>query len=344
MNMARRMLLVLILVACRGNTGLAPEPHGAPTPYQLATPAAFPQPLIPPDNPLTVEGVKLGRRLFFDPILSVDSTIACSSCHQPDQAFSDPDPLSQGTGGITSRNSMPLFNLLWSSAFFWDGRSPSLEDQALHPVQNPIEMGETWPNVTAKLTRHPDYPQLFARAFGAVTPVDKTSIVRAIAQFERTLISADAKYDRWLAGEVEFSPEEETGFLLFHTERADCFHCHAAPLFTDNQFHNNGLDLAPPDSGLAALSGRRLDRGKFKTPTLRNIEYTAPYMHDGRFPTLEDVIEHYDNGFHRISLTDPLLLIRPNLDLNPAEKRALIAFLKTLSDPQFRSGANRLAF
>ena len=171
-------------------------------------------------------------------------------------------------------------------------------------------------------------------AFG--TPIDSTVVVQAIAQFERTLVSAESKYDRWLAGEIEFTPEEEQDFLLFHTEQADCFHCHVAPLYTDNQFHNNGLDLDPPDPGLAARTEGRLDRGKFKTPTLRNIEYTAPYMHDGRFQTLEEVIEHYDSGFHRTRLTDPLLLIRPSLDLSTAEKRALVIFLKTLSDLQFQ--------
>ena len=206
----------------------------------------------------------------------------------------------------------------------------------LNPCQSPVEMGEDWDRVVAKLERHPEYPALFARAFGDA-PIDRQFVVQAIAQFERTLISADSKYDRWLAGQAEFTPEEERGFILFHTEEGDCFHCHVSPLFTDNEFHNNGLDLDPPDEGLAALTGKRFDRGKFKTPTLRNIEYTAPYMHDGRFQTLEEVVEHYDSGFHRIVLTDPLLLVRPNLDLIPADKRALVAFLKTLSDPQFQT-------
>ncbi len=299
-------------------------------------PAGFPAPEIPPDNPLTVEGIALGERLFADPILSVDSTIACASCHLPAHGFSDPRPFSQGVGGVTNRNSMPLFNVLWSPSFFWDGRAASLEDQALEPVQEPVEMGENWDRVVAKLERHPEYPALFARAFGDA-PIDRQRVVQAIAQFERTLVSADSKYDRWLAGQAEFTPAEERGFILFHTEEGDCFHCHVAPLFTDNEFHNNGLDLDPPDEGLAALIGKRLDRGKFKTPTLRNIEYTAPYMHDGRFQTLAEVVEHYDSGFHRTVLTDPLLLVRPNLDLDPADKRAIVAFLKTLSDPQLQA-------
>ncbi len=329
-------LILLGLVACDQDAGVAPAPRPGPTPYQLVVPAGFPAPEIPPDNPLTVEGIALGERLFADPILSVDSTIACISCHLPAHAFADPQPFSQGVGGLTSRNSMPLVNLLWSRSFFWDGRTASLEEQALEPVQNPVEMGADWDRVVAKLKRHPEYPALFARTFGDPR-IDRQRTVQAIAQFERTLISADSQYDRWLAGQAELTPEEERGFILFHTEEGDCFHCHVAPLFTDNEFHNNGLDLDPPDQGLAALTGKRLDRGKFKTPTLRNIEYTAPYMHDGRFQTLEEVIEHYDAGIHRIALTDPLLLIRPNLDLTPADKRALVAFLKTLSDAQFQA-------
>ena len=327
---------LLGLVACGNDAGVRPAEQPAPTPYELTVPAGFPAPTIPPDNLLTIEGIALGKRLFADPILSVDSTIACASCHLPAHAFSDPRPFSQGVGGVTSRNSMPLFNVLWSSSFFWDGRAASLEDQALEPVQRPVEMGEDWDRVVAKLERHAEYPALFARAFGDA-PINRQLVVQAIAQFERTLISADSKYDRWLAGQATFAPEEERGFLLFHTEAGDCFHCHGAPLFTDNEFHNNGLDLDPPDAGLAALTGKRLDRGKFKTPTLRNVEYTAPYMHDGRFQTLEEVVEHYDSGFHRTVLTDPLLLVRPTLDLAPADKRALVAFLKTLSDPQLQA-------
>ncbi|HIG52748.1 MAG TPA: cytochrome-c peroxidase [Candidatus Latescibacteria bacterium] len=329
-------LTLLLLGACSGgDKGTTPASPHNPTPYALDVPAGFPLPEIPANNPLTIEGVELGRLLFTDPILSVDSTVACASCHLRESAFADARRFSKGVNGLTSRNSMPLFNLLWSPSFFWDGRSASLEDQAIHPVQNPIEMGEDWSTVTAKLTRHPTYPRLFAQAFGADKPIGQKLAVQAIAQFERTLVSADTKYDRWLAGTEEFTPEEERGFLLFHTEQADCFHCHVAPLFTDNQFHNNGLDLDPADPGLARQTEGRLDRGKFKTPSLRNIEYTAPYMHDGRFQTLQEVIEHYNSGFHRSNLTDPLMLIRPGLNLNIKEKQSLISFLKTLSDPQF---------
>lgn len=326
----------LALVACSnaGDKGTGPRAN-EPTPYALKVPARFPPAQIPLDNPLTVEGIELGRRLFGDPVLSIDSTIACASCHLPTAAFSDPAVQSLGVAGQTRRNSMPLFNLAWGSEFFWDGRSPSLEDQALHPVEDATEMGERWDHVVEKLNRHPQYPALFARAFGDHLPISRELATQAIAQFERTLVSANSKYDRWLRGDVVLTSEEKAGFDLFFTEQGDCFHCHVDPLFTDNEFHNNGLDMAPPDSGRAAISGRRADRGKFKTPSLRNIEYTAPYMHDGRFATLQEVVAHYNAGFVRTSLTDPLLLIRPSLELSPAQQAALVAFLKTLSDPSF---------
>ena len=330
------MFSALALVACSdaGDKGVGANSPG-PTPYALKGPTRFPPLQIPFDNPLTVEGVELGRQLFNDPLLSVDSTIACASCHQPSAAFSDPAVFSRGVAGQTRRNSMPLFNLAWAPEFFWDGRSPSLEDQALHPVENAIEMGERWDHVVEKLNRHPQYPALFARAFGDHLPISRELATQAIAQFERTLVSANSKYDRWLRGDFGLTAEEKAGFDIFFTEQGDCFHCHVDPLFTDNEFHNNGLDMAPPDSGLAALSGRRSDLGKFKTPSLRNIEYTAPYMHDGRFATLEEVVEHYNAGFVRNSLTDPLLLIRPSLELSPTQQAALVAFLKTLSYPNF---------
>ena len=335
MRVLTLMLMPLAGAGC-GDRSTDPSHTFSPTPFVINTPAGFPTPEIPSDNALTLEGIELGQRLFSDPILSVDSTVACATCHLPEQGFSDPRQFSRGVGGMTSRNSMPIFNVLWRSTLFWDGRAPSLEEQALEPIRDPIEMGESWSHIATKLQRHPDYPRLFADAFGPNQPIDSTLVVQAIAQFERSLISADSKYDHWLAGTADFTPVEKQGFLLFHNEQGDCFHCHGAPLFTDNQFHNNGLDLDPQDPGLAAFTQGRLDHGKFITPTLRNIEYTAPYMHDGRFQTLEEVIDHYDSGFHRTRLTDPVLLIRPNLGLNRKEKRALIAFLKTLSDTRFK--------
>lgn len=294
----------------------------------------FPIMEIPEDNPLTVEGIRLGERLFFDPILSIDSTISCSSCHQNTAAFSDPAAFSVGVAGATTRNSMPIVNAGWMSTLFWDGRAISLEDQALQPVVNHVEMGETWNNVVAKLQRHPDYPSLFQDAF-ETDKVTADLATKAIAQFERTLISANSRYDQFRAGDIPLTEEEELGRTLFFTEKADCFHCHGTSLFTDNRFHNNGLDQTHSDIGLAAVTGNDADIGKFKTPTLRNIEFSAPYMHDGRFATLEEVVEFYNSGSQPSATIDPLIGNGRQMNLTDEEKRALVAFMKSLSDPAF---------
>ncbi len=323
------------LAGCGGES--VPGPASVPTPYELAIPDRFPPMAIPPDNPMTEEGVALGRRLFFDPILSADGTTSCASCHRPEFAFSDPEAVSRGAGGGTRRNSMTLANAGWSLSLFWDGRAASLEDQALQVVESPVEMGESWENVERKLRAHPEYPGEFRRAFGDV-PVTRDNAVRAIAQFERTLISGGAKFDRVLAGQEQFTEVEELGLELFFSERGDCFHCHGTLLFTDGDFHNTGLDEAPADSGRVAVTGRRLDYGKFKSPTLRNVEFTAPYMHDGRFPTLEEVLDHYDSGLHLNEFLDPLLLrFREPRNFTREEREALVAFMLTLSDPGFVS-------
>ena len=327
-------LSLVLLCSCESaDKGVGVVDTHAPTPLQFEIPEGFPPMAIPVDNPMTVEGVELGRKLFFDPILSIDSTKSCASCHLPQFSFADPMRFSEGVGGFTQRHSMPLVNVGWAPSLFWDGRSASLEEQAVQPVQQAVEMGEEWDHVVEKLARNPDYPRLFEMAFGN-RPVTRDLAVKAIAQFERTLISSNSKYDRFLAGGAELSPREQLGFELFNNETGDCFHCHGTILFTDNQFHNNGIDIAPPDSGLAAITGRVFDLGKFKSPTLRNIEYTAPYMHDGRFATLEEVVEFYSSGIRKSALTDPLLRARRHT-LTPEQQEALVAFLKTLSDPGF---------
>ena len=341
--MIYRLNLVFLLSAflggCGGKEGAnGPREWPAPTPYPFEIPAGFPQLEIPADNPLTVEGVDLGKRLFFDPILSADGTIACASCHVPEVSFADPERFSTGVAGSTARNAMPVLNAAWMPTLFWDGRVASLEDQALQPVEDPLEMGEKWPRVIKKLERHSEYPELFARAFGAL-PLSAALVTKAIAQFERTLISHNSRYDRVVAGLEEFTPREQYGFELFNNERGDCFHCHGGVLFTDNDFHNNGLDAVPADSGRAAISGLAADLGKFKSPSLRNVEYTAPYMHDGRFNSLEEVLDFYNSGIVRGATVDPLLNLvardRRHNPLTQEEREALIAFLKTLSDEDF---------
>lgn len=328
------ILLCAVLAACDGKDGgMGGEPSSTPTPLEMIRPDHFPPMAIPPDNPMTVEGVALGKELFFDPILSIDSTKACGSCHLPNSSFTDNDQFSEGVAGMTARNSMHIVNAGWMTALFWDGRAESLEAQALQPVANQVEMGETWDHVVEKLSRHPDYQILFAEAFGD-GEITSDRVVKAIAQFERTLVSSESRFDDFLNDKGNYTAEEELGFELFNNEIGDCFHCHGTVLLTDNQFHNNGLDEAPADSGLAAITGNTFDLGKFKSPSLRNVEFTAPYMHDGRFATLEEVLQFYSDGFHRASRTDPLIRARRHT-LTSQEQRAIIAFLKTFSDRKF---------
>ncbi|MDX1476421.1 MAG: cytochrome c peroxidase [Saprospiraceae bacterium] len=321
-------------------------PFGA-TPYTPQIPQGFPQLEQPASNPMTVEGVWLGRKLFFDPILSRDSTMSCSSCHLQASGFTDALPVSEGVDGIAGkRSAMSLINAgFMYNGLFWDGRAASLEEQALLPVEDPIELHDTWDNVEAKLQRHPDYPADFRRAFGIrdKEEITRDLTVRAIAQFERTLISTgQSRFDQFMRGEIFLEENEFNGFEMYfdisgELPDAECAHCHAAPLLTTNGFRNNGIeDVATiddfPDLGLGAVTGDRFDNGKFKIPTLRNIEYTAPYMHDGRFATLEEVIEHYNSGGFRVENTDPL--IRP-LGLTEQQKADLLAFLLTFSDTTF---------
>ena len=318
-----------------------------PIPYNLEIPTLFADkliaPVIPTNNPLTEEGVALGKKLFFDKILSGNGTQSCATCHDPKKAFTDDRQFSDGIDGISgNRNSMPLFNLAWNfdERFFWDGRSLSVERQALEPVTNPIEMHANWTIVAKKLQEHSAYPTLFQQAFGTLT-IDSTLVTKAIAQFERTIISGNSKFDQFLRGETTLTTEEQNGFDIFMDEaRGDCFHCHGSnnnPLWTDNSFHNNGLDATFSDLGLGAITGDPADNGKFKSPSIRNLAYTAPYMHDGRFSTLEDVINHYSEGLKASATIDPLMkkVNDGGVNLSTKDKADLKAFLLSLSDLDF---------
>jgi cytochrome c peroxidase len=338
----------MLLFACSSESEQAEvEQEYTPIPLALNIPSLFEQklinPIIPNNNPQTVEGVALGKKLFFDPILSGNNSQACASCHISQSAFTDNTTFSMGaTGDFGTRNSMPLFNLAWNfdERFFWDGRGLSLERQAIEPVENPIEMHSDWNDVVTKLTAHSEYPLLFQRAFGT-TPITKELTTKAIAQFERTLISGNSKFDKYLLGEVTLTSQELNGFNVFMDEtRGDCFHCHGSdnnPLWTDNSFHNNGLDETFSDLGLGAVTGDPADNGKFKSPSLRNLAYSAPYMHDGRFDTLEDVINHYSEGLVHSPTIDPLMkkVNEGGVQLTEQDKADLKAFLLTLSDPSF---------
>ena len=318
-----------------------------PIPYSLEIPVLFADkliaPIIPADNPLTQEGVALGKKLFFDTILSGDETQSCASCHDPKKSFTDQQRFSNGVNdNLGTRNAMPLFNLAWNfdERFAWDGKEFSLEKQALEPVTNPIEMHGNWENITKKLQNNLEYKDLFLRAFGT-SIIDSTLVTKAIAQFERTLISGNSKFDKYLRGEINLTPEEQNGFDVFMDEsKGDCFHCHGSdnnPIWSDNKFHNNGLDNVFVDLGLGKITGDPADNGKFRSPSLRNLAFTAPYMHDGRFATLEEVINHYSEGLKRSPTIDPLMkkVDEGGVHLSTQDKSNLKAFLQTLSDYNF---------
>ena len=311
------------------------------TPFRFTMSGTFPMPDLPRDNPLIEERVALGKALFNETALSRDGTLSCASCHVPTSAFTDPRRYSLGVRGqVGTRNAMPLLNLAWKTSFFWDGRAPSLRTQALMPIQDHTEMDESLDRITTKLAANATYPPLFSAAFGA-PEITAEKLGLALEQFLLTLTSYDAKFDRALRGKATLSNDEKRGFELFMTEYeprtgqlgADCFHCHGGPLFSDHQFHNNGL--APgEDLGRFRVTNLAADRSKFATPSLRNVARTAPYMHDGRFATLEEVVAHYSTGVHRSPTLDPNLAKHPEggLQLSPADQHALVAFLKTLTE------------
>jgi len=297
---------------------------------------------IPAENPMTVEGVALGRKLFYDPLLSADNTMSCSTCHKQAIGFAEQRQVSEGiTGATGTRNAMALINLGWiRTGLFWDGRAATLEDLVLEPVRNPIEMNSTWAEVESKLNAHDAYPALFQTAYG-VDYIDSLTVAKAIAQFLRTLISGNSRFDAWYnREETPLNAQELRGFILYTTEGADCFHCHGlGGLITDNQFNNNGLDTVFSDLGHYAVSGNPIHRGRFRTPTLRNIEMTAPYMHDGRFFTLEEVVEHYSEHVKVSPTISPLMELVGNngAQLTQEEKADLVAFLRTFTDQEFLS-------
>jgi cytochrome c peroxidase len=312
------------------------------TPFRFQMAPTFPMPDLPMDNPLIEERVSLGQKLFEEPTFSKDNSISCLACHNPEKGFSDPRRFSIGIHGDPStRNSMTLWNLAWKKDFFWDGRATSLRQQVLLPVQEHDEMDESLDRVAKKLASNPSYPPLFKNAFGS-SKIDADRIALALEQFVLSLTSYRSKFDLAMAGLTQLTSEEQKGFELFMTEfeprmgqrGADCFHCHGGALFTDSQFHNNGLDVFSSDPGRAKITGRDSDQGKFSTPTLRNVALTAPYMHDGRFKTLEEVIDHYSSGVQRSPTLDPNLAKHPSegIQLTRSDKKALVAFLKTLTD------------
>ncbi len=334
--------IILFFFACQEEEPLTPVPH-IPTPFALSLPSWADEMPIIADNPLTVEGIALGRRLFYEKKLSEDNTMACASCHVQANGFSDPKKFSVGIkGDIGTRQSMAIFNLAWNAPFFWDGRAASLELQAHDPVINPLELNTTWQTVVKKLQADAAYPELFRLAFGT-SQIDSTLITKAIAQFERTIVSYDSKFDHfYFKGDSSvFNDAEKRGLKVFFGKGL-CLHCHTDANFSDNALRNNGLDIFPKDNGFGDISKNPDDNGKFKVTSLRNIEYTAPYMHDGRFRTLEQVVEHYDGGvaFGTPNLDFNMQEFVGGLGLTQQEKKDLVTFLKTLSDPNLLTNKN----
>lgn len=302
----------------------------------------------PNNNPITDQGAALGRVLFYDKSLSFNNTTSCASCHSQANSFSDPLQFSRGfAGGLTSRNSMSLINAQYypNGRFFWDERAVSAEAQASLPIVHPVEMGMTMPSLIAKLRTLAYYPGLFQNAYRTPT-IDSTRIVRALAQFVRSIVSYRTKYDTGRAALTGNQNPENTNFANFTAEenqgkqiffnQGNCATCHGNETFTAPGARNNGLDLVFTDNGVGAATGNANQNGLFKVPSLRGIEKSAPYMHDGRFATLEQVVEHYNSQVKPHANLSPQLRGRNGqprrLNLTAAQKNALVAFMKTLTD------------
>jgi cytochrome c peroxidase len=346
-RIAAALALAALTVAA---PGFSEPPAGAVKVIRLDLGAAGPAPLgldpvpIPAGNPQTPEKVALGRMLFFDPRLSGDGTVSCASCHNPKLGWSNGLSFAFGIRGQTGRRSAPtVLNAAYSDTLFWDGRAPSLEEQAKGPIANPIEMGATYKQVTDALKAVPAYVARFEAAFG--TPeVTIDRVVRAIAAFERTLVSGNSPFDRYKYGgdSAALTAAQVRGMALFKDKAGpNCAKCHRfddfAADFTDFRFHNVGIgtDHPDPDPGREAVTGRAEDRGRFRTPTLRNVALTAPYMHDGRFATLEQVVDYYANGAQPNPNLDPEI---HRFTLTERDKADLLAFLEALTgDPKAES-------
>ena len=335
------LILAVVLISCKKEP-VTPETPYIPTPYKFQIPAGFPPLPDPEFNPATEEGVKLGRMLYYDTILSTTGR-SCSSCHSQSLSFSAP----KGPGGFSVP---PHVNLGWKTEFTWEGAESVLDHVAIIDLEVPDFIQPNMTILLERLQAHDQYQDLFKKAFGIdITTVSvqerKLYISYAIAQFMRSLISGNSKFDAVLRGEEFFTDAELKGYEIFNTEKGDCFHCHSSSLFADNQFHNIGLDdeFNGIDKGRNLITNKATDLGKFFTPTLRNIELTAPYMHDGRFITLEEVVEFYNSGVKNTATLDPIMT-KPGkdngLNLTETEKQYLISFLKTLTDTSFINNKN----
>ncbi|MBL4668694.1 MAG: c-type cytochrome [Flavobacteriales bacterium] len=304
------------------------------SPVNIAYPQSWPKPVYDFNkNPITQEGIDLGRKLFYDPILSKDSSISCSSCHLSYTAFTHVDhALSHGVNdSIGTRNSPSLMNLAWHNSFMWDGAVNHLDVQALAPISHPAEMNENINNVIKKLKNTSGYSNMFYNAFKD-SSITGEHLLKAISQFELTLISCNSKYDSVMRKTSTFTLQEENGYQIY---QKNCASCHSEPLFTNSQFENNGLfiDSLLNDFGRYNITKNPTDSLKFKVPTLRNIEFSFPYMHDGRFKSLSQVLKHYTSNINTSSTLSKDL--KTSIQLTSNEKVDLIVFLLTLTDKHF---------
>ena len=333
--------MLLGMASCRPE-----EEHYTPTAYELEQPSYFPtKNNIPADNPMTEEGVELGRKLFYDTRLSgrdgTDGIRCCASCHHQEHNFEF------GSATHTHHAMLPLVNLVWNrTGLSWNGGVATLEDMVLAAVTSPVEINADTNQVVKYLQKTSDYPELFYKAFGS-RDITFINIERAVAQFVRSLVSADSKFDRYLRGEETLTEDEKKGYELFCTEDgADCFHCHGGgglALMTTNLFYNNGLDNEFNDpEDRSAVTGSHWDKGAYKAPTLRNIAVSSPYMHDGRFTTLDEVIDFYSEGVKDSEIINPLMhhVMDGGMHLTDLEKAQLKAFLNTLTDETFLNNPN----
>jgi len=305
----------------------------------IAAPLGLPPVPIPADNPPTAETIALGKRLYYDPVLSQDRTVSCATCHDPRDSFADGKRVATGVGGKTgTRNSPSVLDAAYYTTQFWDGRAPDLEHQAEGPVQNPVEMAETIPAVERRLNADPTYRAEFEKAFGP-GPVTFDKVEKAIASFERTILVGDSPFDRWFYGHQQnaISAAAKRGFEVFRrADKGNCATCHTVgdryALFTDNKFHNIGVGVVnerPTDPGRFAVTRNPADLGAFRTPSLRNVALTAPYMHDGSLKTLKDVVDFYVGGGNSNEHLDPSM---KSLDSLTGRDRAdLVEFLKSLT-------------
>ena len=311
----------LIYFACSKDSNTEAPFVYAPVPFNINAPDWFPPMDIPSGNPTTVQGVALGRMLYYDPLLHPTGAHSCAECHLQAQSFS------------STATVLPHVNLGWNKNFLWNGRVQGTLEDIMY-----FEVTEFFKTDLSRLQNDAEYPRLFHEAFGTKTITNELA-AKALAQWLRSVVSGNSLRDQsiWGNPRIFLSDEAIDGAIIFYTERGDCFHCHGGIFYTDNDFHNTGLDASPAEPGYGAVSGNPADYGKYKTPTLRNIALTAPYMHDGRFQTLEEVIDFYSDGLKKSSTIDPLMKWAHvgGVHLSPKEKSDLLAFLYTLTDSSF---------